>query len=240
MIIDMHLHTTKGGSDSSLTPKEMVEHARRLGLDGVCVTEHTGIWDPADSRRVSAESGLLVIRGLEVSTDLGHVAVFGLPRYVGGMHRIKELRGLLDLVGGFAIAVHPFRRLFDTNHTLRKQDRQPPPTLEQAANLPLFDYVDEMEVLNGACTEHENLFGLLVARKLGWHGTAGSDAHSTHGMGCFVTVFERDMKNEEDFITELRAGRFHPARGFLDGDLVPYTTADYEYLLQDPRLAELI
>lgn len=240
MIFDMHLHTTRGGSDSSLTPKEMVDHALRLGLDGVCVVEHTGLWDPSESQRIFAESGILVIRGLEVATDLGHIAVFGLPRYVGGMYRARELRQVVDMVGGFVIALHPFRRIFDPDHTIAPHLHAPPPTVEQATSLPLFECVDEMEVLNGACTEHENLFSLLVARKLGRRGTAGSDAHSTHGLGCFVTVFDRQIRNEEDFLGELRAGRFHPARGLLNGDLIPYVAADYDYLLEDPRFAELL
>jgi predicted metal-dependent phosphoesterase TrpH len=37
-IIDMHLHTVKGASDSSLTPQQLVEEAHRIGLDGLNIT----------------------------------------------------------------------------------------------------------------------------------------------------------------------------------------------------------
>ena len=44
-IVDMHLHTVKGGSDSSLTPEQLMEEARRIGLSGVNISEHDRLWD---------------------------------------------------------------------------------------------------------------------------------------------------------------------------------------------------
>ena len=44
-IIDMHLHTTKGASDSMLNPDDLIEEARRVGLTGVNITEHDRMWE---------------------------------------------------------------------------------------------------------------------------------------------------------------------------------------------------
>ncbi len=43
--------------------------------------------------------------------------------------------------------------------------------------------------------------------KLGLPGTGGSDAHQVHAIGSCVTIFENEVRSEEDFIREIRAGR---------------------------------
>ena len=41
-IFDLHVHTNRGSPDSALTPEEMVEESKRVGLTGVMITEHVG------------------------------------------------------------------------------------------------------------------------------------------------------------------------------------------------------
>ena len=80
-----------------------------------------------------------------------------------------------------------------------------------------------MEVANGSNTDRENHFTLDVARHLGFVGTGGSDAHSTHGIGRCVTIFDGDIHSESDLIEALRAKAFIPAEGMHIGDLKPFT-----------------
>ena len=70
---------------------------------------------------------------------------------------------------------------------------------------PIFGMVDAIEVANGANTDHENRFALEAARHLGLGGTGGSDAHSLHGLGSCVTVFDGDVRSEADLIEAIRA-----------------------------------
>jgi len=159
---------------------------------------------------------------MEINTEVGHIAVFGLQSYIGGIHKADRLRKEVLAAGGLMIALHPFRRLFDQKLFLPLDPPAEPPTAEAASKWPIFDLVDEIEVLNGACTDRENLFTSEVAQLRGWKGTAGSDAHSTHGLGCHITVFERSIETEKDLLQELRAGRFYPATGLLKGNVVPF------------------
>lgn len=221
-IIDLHVHTTKGSYDSSLTPEELIREAARVGLDGVCITEHGYIWDRHELERFASQHDLLIIRGMEVGTDLGHIVVFGLDRYVSGIHRAVDLRKAVDDAGGIMIAVHPLRRALGRDgFTLSKSVDLP--TVDQAAQLPIFSLVDEIEILNGVSSDFENFYALQVAKKLGMAGTGGSDAHSTQGLGCCTTVFEKEIHTQEEFMQELRAGRFYAAEGLLDGGVVPYS-----------------
>ncbi|MBI2846531.1 MAG: PHP domain-containing protein [Chloroflexi bacterium] len=219
-IIDLHVHTTKGGADSSLRPLQLVHEATRVGLSGVCLTEHGGGWDKREFEAFAQGQNILLIRALEVETELGHMSVFGLDGYRSGIHRAEELRRVVNELGGFMVLNHPFRRFFD-NATLRSQYR--PTTIAEICQDPVFQLVDAIEVANGANSPRENSMALEVAKKLGKPGTGGSDAHSTSGLGCYVTVFEKEIRREEELIAELRAGRFYPAFGPRDGDTSPYT-----------------
>jgi hypothetical protein len=217
------VHTVRGAADSSLTPDQLIEEARRIGLTGVNVSEHDRVWEPHLLEEFRERSGLFVSRGMEVSTDMGHMIVVGLDRYVAGIRRAAELRRVLDEVGGFMIVAHPFRHFFDPIHFRR--DGRPPfeMTPEEAAeHMPVFKLVDEIEVANGGSTPRENQFALKVAKVMGKRGIGASDCHSTQGVGYYVTVFEEELQNEEHMLGQLQARRFHAAEGLAAGDLRPY------------------
>ena len=224
-IIDMHIHTTRGASDSGLDPEDLAEEARTRGLTAIHISEHDRLWDThvlAGYRE--RHSDLLVANGMEVSTDLGHVLALGLREYVGGIRHCAKLREVADEQGGFLVACHPFRHWFDPVYFTRQGKE--PFTLtpaEAAEKLPIFKLVDAIEVLNGANTVRENLFALRVALAIGKPGTGGSDAHSTQGIGVYCTQLERDCGSQEELLAELHAGRFHAAHGLLDDDLQRFT-----------------
>ena len=222
-IVDMHVHTVRGAADSSLTPEQLIEEARRIGLTGVNISEHDRVWEPHVLEEFRERSGLFVSRGMEVSTDLGHMIVVGLDRYVPGIRRAAELRRVLDDVGGFMTVAHPFRHFFDPIHFRR--DGRPPfeMTPEEAAErMPVFKLVDEIEIANGGSTPRENQFALKVAKALGKRGIGASDCHSTNGVGYFVTVFEEGLRDQEHMLEQLLARRFHAAQGLAAGELRPY------------------
>jgi hypothetical protein len=222
-IVDMHVHTVRGASDSSLTPEQLVEVARRIGLDGVNICEHDRVWDARQIDELRRESGLFVSRGMEVSTDMGHIIAIGLESYLPGIREARELRRALDDAGGFMIVAHPFRHLFDPIHFRR--DGRPPfkMTPEEAAErMPVLRLVDELEVANGGCTARENQFALRVARLLGKRGMGASDCHSTQGVGCFVTVFEEQLRDQAKMLELLRAGRYRAHEGLITGELRPF------------------
>lgn len=222
-ILDMHIHTTHGATDSNLKPAELARVARRVGLDGVVVTEHDRVWETQLAERFREEHGLFLGSGMEVSTELGHILVLGLDRYVTGIHHSEELRRVVKEAGGYMIVAHPFRHYFYRVYWVRQGWEPFNLTPEEAAKLPVFQLVDAVEVLNGGNNAQENNFALQVANILGKPGVAGSDAHSDQGVGLYTTVFERTLETDEDLLRELKAGRFYPARGLRRGKLERFT-----------------
>jgi predicted metal-dependent phosphoesterase TrpH len=231
-IVDMHVHTTKGASDSNLRPEELAGEALRLGLTGVHISEHDRLWDPRELETYRRQHRFFVANGMEVSTDLGHVLTLGLDRYVPGIRRAEELRRVVQDAGGYMIVAHPFRHVFDPAHFRRTGGEPFSMTPEQAAKLPIFELVDAVEALNGCNTLQENLYALRVAQVLGKPVTGGSDAHSDQGIGTYVTAFERELESEEQMLEELHARRFYAAYGFRQGRLTRFSEESAGGLLE--------
>ncbi len=201
MIIDLHTHTRPGSDDSFLQPAELIEQAKRNGIDGICLTEHDWFWKEGDIARLSQEHDFLILPGAEINTDDGHVLAFGIEKYSYGMHRTEKLRNIIDDVGGAMILSHPYRRFFHNNGDI-------PEAIERCYQRPFFQHIDIMEVYNGRASVSQNQFSLDLCRRLDLKGAGGSDAHSFSDVPSCATYFEKDIKNLEELIAELRAGRF--------------------------------
>ena len=80
------------------------------GLDGVCITEHDALWPLADIERLSREMKFLVLRGMEVTTEVGHVLVFGLEAHHPAMAVLDALREQVLADGGLMYLAHPSRK----------------------------------------------------------------------------------------------------------------------------------
>ncbi len=219
-IIDMHMHTTKGASDSMLNPDDLVEEATRVGLTGVNITEHDRMWESWDLAPFRKKhSHIFVNNGMEVSTDMGHMIVVGLKGYASGIRNLARLREVADEQGAFITVAHPFRHFFDPVHFKREGKEPFRLNPEEASKLPVFQLVHGIEVLNGCNTPRENYFALQVAKILGKPGTGGSDCHSTQGIGYFVAAFEEELQNTEHMVEQMHKGRFYPGRGLPTGNL---------------------
>jgi hypothetical protein len=226
-IFDLHIHTTKGSADSSLSPEDLVLESERLGLRGLCLTEHSGPWDRHEFQRFADRHNVVLVRAMEVDTDLGHMLAFGLDRYQSGFHRAQELCRAANAAGGFVITAHPFRGVLgkhmpDRPYLYRSLEGPLPKSPEEALDHPVFKLAHAVEVANGGTADEENRFAMEVAELLGMPLTGGSDAHSVHGLGSYVTAFQDEITSEAEFLTALHSKSFYPAVGLREGRLRPY------------------
>ena len=207
MLIDLHTHTHPLSHDSLLSPDELIEATKAAKLDALCLTEHDFFWDHTEAAALSKRHGFLVIPGIEVNTEDGHIVVFGLDRFVYGMHRMHELAHLADAAGAVMIAAHPYRRQlpFELRH-----EGEWTHALERAVANPALVHVTAIETHNGRGTDRENAFSTEVAARLNLPTTGSSDAHEPKDVGRAATEFERRITSLEDLIAELKAGRFKP------------------------------
>ncbi len=66
---DLHLHTRY--SDGSFTPRELVQHAARLGFTAIAITDHDTINGIPEALAAGKELGVEVIPGVEITSRVG-------------------------------------------------------------------------------------------------------------------------------------------------------------------------
>jgi predicted metal-dependent phosphoesterase TrpH len=202
MRVDLHIHTCPKSPCSAIDPSALLEEARRAGLDGVCLTEHQNRWSAGEVEELMQAGGIQVFQGNEITTNQGDILVLGYDREVRGVVPIQDLRKEVEAVGGLMIAAHPFRGFLLFGISQLQLD------LEQACKRSMFQHVDGLEIHNCKVTDPENDMARRVAERLGLLGVAGSDAHRLDEVGKCVTIFEREVRTEQELIEEIRAGRF--------------------------------
>src|SRR4051794_19540552 len=107
--IDLHCHSSRFSACSSLDPDTLVRLAAAAGLDAVCLTEHDRLWPPAELDALAERHGIAVLGGAEVTTELGHVLVFGVERLPPAMFLAATLVEAVRAQGGVAVLAHPAR-----------------------------------------------------------------------------------------------------------------------------------
>lgn len=65
--VDLHTHTT--ASDGTLSPKELVELAKRCGLSGIAITDHDTIDGLEEGLATGKRTGIEVMTGVEISAE---------------------------------------------------------------------------------------------------------------------------------------------------------------------------
>jgi predicted metal-dependent phosphoesterase TrpH len=181
LLIDLHTHTRPLSWDSYLSPDDLIERSKQAGLDGICLSEHDYLWDPDDVAALAKRHNYLVLPAIEINTDDGHILVYGINKYVYGMHRSHELAHHVEAAGGAMV---------------------------RASQNPAYKYCAALEKMNGRGTLKENKFSADLCEHMEMPGTAGTDSHSRSDIGRCATRFERDIRDIEGLIEELKAGRF--------------------------------
>lgn len=78
MSIDLHTHST--ASDGTMTPTELVKHAKEVGLDAIALTDHDTFDGVGEAMQAGKELGIEVIPGCELALDS--------PAGAGWMHMV--------------------------------------------------------------------------------------------------------------------------------------------------------
>jgi predicted metal-dependent phosphoesterase TrpH len=207
LLIDLHTHTYPKSGDSFLTLEGLVARAKEVGLDGLCLTEHDQFWEPDLLERWARKLDFPIFSGCEVTTEEGHLLLFGLDSYIFGMHQAAFVRERVMDAGGVAVVAHPYRGNYRAQDATQEAYES---AIARVSRNVVYSFVDAVEVLNGRGSADENAFSLDVSRHFGMPGTGASDAHRLEDVGTFATEFGVRINKLGDLIKELKAGRFRP------------------------------
>lgn len=196
MIVDPHTHTTVSSSCSSMQPEELVAAALQLGLGAIAVTEHGRIEGAEVTREIGSRKGLKVFCGVEVYTADGDMLVYGVFEDIEPWDSAIDLARWVHDRGGLVVAAHPFRGRYGL-HGLVQGD----------VGSGVLEAVDAIETANGADSQASRDAAVAAAAKLGKPGFGGSDSHRATDVGRCVTLCERSVSTDNEFMEEIRAGR---------------------------------
>jgi predicted metal-dependent phosphoesterase TrpH len=119
VILDMHVHTA-ASDDSTATIAGYIELAlayrQTHPFDGFVLTEHRTFTPGLNLQQYWDTYGVLVLQGIEMDTNLGHLLVYGITERVlerfdltKRMHDGRRIIAELTSLGAVAVPSHPFR-----------------------------------------------------------------------------------------------------------------------------------
>ncbi|MBM2826561.1 MAG: metal-dependent phosphohydrolase [Dehalococcoidia bacterium] len=208
MFIDMHMHS-KRSDDAGATVEgylKWIDVLRKKGyrVDGIVLTEHRGFASEADYSTLAEQYGVVVLKGSEIETTLGHVLVYGVTPKLLDQFDFKNItlpaydvmRAIKDY-GGYAVAAHPGRpRIGLWNH------------IQGGATV---DGIATIERLNGGSNVEENGLAAKLAEEYGFSCVGGSDSHYVNTVGKCITRFDGQISRVEDLVEALYSGEFEAA-----------------------------
>ncbi|MFB6227575.1 MAG: CehA/McbA family metallohydrolase [Halobacteriales archaeon] len=195
-----NLHTHTDRSDGELALTEVVDTYESEGYDFLAISDHNILFDP-DTHQ--SETSLLLLGGVEVSTNDGHLLYAGASeRPSAGDH----VQTTLDTVGagpGLGILAHPNwnRDHYPTDRLAR---------LQGYAGIEIFNVscVDD----DGRADATEHWDRLLSAGRRPW-GFATDDSHRPGQVARAWTSVQVDERTPEAVLRSLRTGRFYASTG---------------------------
>jgi predicted metal-dependent phosphoesterase TrpH len=194
MLIDLHCHSIYS-HDNHMEPEDLVRRACELGLDGVCFTEHHSFRASWPVDRMSRPENFLIFRGVEISTDAGHLLVYGVKddswnRWGRNTYlNLAKVVASVHALGGICVPAHPFRGWESIGEKVFS-----------------FTGFDAIETHNGVNGPHQNGPAIEASMKLGLPSIGGSDCHYLHQVGRAVTVFDNRISTMIEMVWEMRLG----------------------------------
>ena len=178
MRMDLHVHThhsAYGGwrYDAIGSPRQVLERARRVGLDCVAITDHDTVNGATEALEIARSmEGIDVIPGIEVSSRDGHVVALNVTTKIPSGMTAEDTAERIHERGGLAVAAHP--------------TRSSGVTLDSGVEF------DAVEAWNARSSRRENETAARIADERAIPVIASSDAHHWKDVGRAYTVIEGD------------------------------------------------
>lgn len=213
--VDMHVHSMYSG-ESLARPRDIIDAALQKGLDAICVTEHESLSASAPFEKFRGQTRLVILRGVELSTDSGHMLVYGIKDSDWGDWgkdrncRAQDLVDRVNRLGGVVIPAHPY--------VIAGSSGSPywwDPVITVDERVRTISGLGAIEVCNGKQLKYPTICEALgsLARSMGIPGTGGSDAHIPSDVGRSYSVFRTPVYSNQDLVRAVRAGLLHPKNG---------------------------
>ena len=203
MILDLHVHTILSGDAKPIAAdyaEKALELQEKFRIDGFVITEHR-YWSEernAELADLSGKTGLVILQGVELETDFGHILVYGVtPEFAEKVDITARTQGLKAVetalqMGCIPIPAHPARPMLGCGIALKS-----------------LHGIRAIEHLNGGSSAIENYQAGIWTKELGLAGIGGSDAHYVNELGLCMTEFEGNCDSDKELSALLSGGKYH-------------------------------
>ncbi len=176
--IDLHVHTIFSG-DATISPKFIVNQLySHPFIKGVAITDHDTLEGYDRVRKLAATyEDVLIIPGIEVSTQWGHINILGVEEKPRDWLTIERVIDFARERGGVIVIPHPYR-----GSSMGERMRDIP--------------ADAIEVFNPHSTYEQNKMAEKMAKAKNLPGVAGSDAHDPREMWAAYTEVKAEPSVE--------------------------------------------
>ena len=189
------MHEKRYSLDSTLALEEIVEIAKKRGLDAICITDHDSMGLREYAEEYSKKTGFPIFVGIEYFSLQGDILAFGIDHYPEDRISAQEFIDYVHEQGGVVVSAHPFR------HNRRGLE----------GYLDILKGVDAIEILNGSTLPDATMMAVQYAKKYGFAITGGSDCHYPDKVGICATYFPNEIKTMDDLISAIRNRECQPA-----------------------------
>jgi hypothetical protein len=186
---DLHIHTNFS-PDAYDTVERIIKRAKRVGLDGLAITDHNTIEGAKKAVRYVKENSidLVVIPGVEVLTSRGHLIALGVEKNIPTGLPAEEMVEICREMGCTIVVPHPFHPFRHSMGDINGLE------------------VDAIETFNSRyITGHSNKKAMRYAQLHDIPVVAGSDAHVAEAVGYGITEIDADP-NVHSVLKGIREG----------------------------------
>ncbi len=235
--LELHNHTTE--SDSSLTPRELVEYMALDQVDAFAITDHNTISGHHKIKAIIEQEELSIacIYGMEYTTYYGHILCLNLKEYVPweniNLHKPELLFSAAKEKGALVGVAHPY----SYGHPFARGCRFD----MKITDFHSFDFI---EIFNNPEPLHEvNERGLTWWEDLVLQGyplafTCGMDLHGKWDMKNQYATFIEGTEGgaiEEELETAIRSQRTWISKGPILESLLDKEQSTITFMIKDTK-----
>ena len=162
--LDLHAHSTDASDDAGATVEGylkwcIVRKKQGYKIDGFALTEHRSFDHNLSYDAIAEKYGLLVLKGAELETDIGHMLAFGINKEFTDHFDLTNVQlshtdilDSLESIGGIAIPAHAGRPSIGMAEYIEK-------------DIVSLDKIVAIESSNGGSNHEENAKAESIAQK---------------------------------------------------------------------------
>jgi predicted metal-dependent phosphoesterase TrpH len=197
--LDLHIHS-QYSEDGSGTAQDIIKILKKKGLQGMAITDHNSIEGSLNALKFATKD-FLIIPGVEISTNKGHVIALNIKEDIEKNLPLEETIEKIQHLGGIPIVAHVFRTMSGINlENLKK----------------IHSKLSAIEVFNSCSDFGTNLKTAKIAKKFNLGGVGGSDSHIPEHVGSGYTIINTTDYNVDTVLSEI-----NNKKTWGEGDVLP-------------------